>query len=116
MEKREQSRHFAGMENKVYVGGKSDTSDLKDPANNLVASLVTPHDSDAEKTEEKEVLESLKSTPKVDKTDTLEQIEKKVGATKLEVPSGEVKPSKPADSADFTPNLILPKKPKPTNT
>ncbi len=116
MEKKEHSRHFAGLDNKVYVGGQSDTAEIKDPANNLVASLVTPHDGESDKAEETEALQSLKSTPKVENSDTLEQIEKKVGANKVETVKAEEKTTKPADTANFTPNLILPKKPKPTNT
>lgn len=74
------------------------------PINDAVATVITPKASneEADKASEKADLAVIKSVKeKVDSTDTLEEIERKVGASK----------STPvAESNDFEPNLITPKK------
>lgn len=95
-ERAEASRRFSGLRG----GNVSNTPAT--PVNDSVATVVTPKADTAD--EEKEALEKIK--PKVESTDTLEEIEKKVGAKKGAAAQ--------ADAAEFTPNLILPKKEKPT--
>ena len=81
----------------------SDASPLP-PANDTVATVVTPKatSDEEDKASEEADLATLKSVKdKVENTDTLDEIERKVGAAK----------SAPAtDSNDFEPNLITPQK------
>jgi hypothetical protein len=93
----ENSRRFVG-----YQTGPDNSTKIE-PANDAPAAVVTPK-LESYDTEEKEALQSIK--PKVEATDTLETIERKVGAKKA-------KPAPAADTAssnDFEPNLVLPSK------
>jgi hypothetical protein len=93
----ENSRRFVG-----YQTGPDNSTKIE-PANNAPAAVVAPRP-ESDDTEEKEALQSIK--PKVESTDTLETIERKVGAKKA-------KPAPAADTAssnDFEPNLVLPSK------
>lgn len=99
-QKADQDRHFIHARNSTAA-----VPAALEPANNSIATLITPHSKESDEAIEKEALEKLK--PKVEATDTLEEIEHKFGAKKKSAPVL-------ADAADFTPNLVLPEKPKPT--
>ncbi len=96
--KKEISRRFSG-----YSSNMNEAAPVM-PANDTVATVITPKATNEEEdkaTEEADlaVLKSVKE--KVEPTDTLDEIERKVGAAKS---------SPVADSNDFEPNLIVPKK------
>lgn len=104
-ERKSFSRHFQHMDKKPVV---EDMSEKRKAPNETVAAVVTPG-SKSKDEEEKEAEDALeKPKPNFESSDTLEEIERKVGAKKA-------KPAHAgADAADFTPTLITPKKPTKT--
>lgn len=109
-ERAEHNRRFGGMASKVHVGGQEEPVEADEPVTIANTTVVAPKD-------EPEVEKPL-SAPNpaiaevVNSNETLDEIEKKVGSSKVIVTNAVPETPKQAtvSANEFEPNLIVPKK------